>query len=242
MILFYFFKKKIRNFFIVHCYCSPSRFTDYCSLITVHRLLFTDYCRRPKLQYNNCIAIQSSAPSPFLATIHHVYCNTKKKPFKSQYNTSIAIQFVVLQYNSSHCTPYIAIQCNTLQYNFPPCCNTIQPSLPACNTIIVLQYNFFLFQPKYNCKVAIQFFFSQDNWAVAQPFLLHLLSKNFFFFFSSFQLLENAQKQILIYIFFSHTCYWKNTQKHKYTFFFFPFLPTTGRYTKKYIYIFFFIF
>ena len=84
------------------------------------------------------------APSPFLATIHHVYYNTKKKPFKSQYNTSIAIQFVVLQYNSSHCTP-IEIQSVMLQYNSSHC-TLLQYTLLCCNTILatalpILQYN-----------------------------------------------------------------------------------------------------
>ena len=93
-VLFYFifFKKKFSEIFLlftvtVHSYCSP-------------------YCSRPKLQYNNCIAIQFSAPCPFLATIHHVYYNTQQNNSPSSHNT---IQ--VLQYN-------FPLHTSILQYNF----------------------------------------------------------------------------------------------------------------------------
>ena len=67
LILFDFIFQKIIFFF------TNLLFTIDRSSITVHKLLFTDYyCSRPKLQYNNCIAIQFSAPSPFLTTLHHI--------------------------------------------------------------------------------------------------------------------------------------------------------------------------
>ena len=105
------------------------------------RLLFIDYCWS---QYN--IAIQFSTPSPFLATIHQVYCNTnkEKQPFKPT-----IIQFLhstahpcntirVLQYNGSTTNLLIAIQ---FQPTAPPYCNTIfQPHAFSCNAILLLQY------------------------------------------------------------------------------------------------------
>ena len=130
-ILFFQKKKNFRNFFTVHRYCSLLLF-----IVDVH-----SYCSRPKLQNNNCIAIQFSAPCPFLATIHHVYYNTKKKqPFKSQYNTSIVIQFF-------HYTP---LYCNTI----------LSPlSLLSHNTPCVLQYKKKQpFKSQYNTSIVIQFF------------------------------------------------------------------------------------
>ena len=77
-------------------------------------------------QYSECIAIQSCNPAPF----------------KSQYTSNLAIQFPcsqapVLQYSflqQPSCSCH-----NTMVY-----CNTKFPAQPslACNTIIVLQYNF----------------------------------------------------------------------------------------------------
>ena len=63
-----------------------------------------------------------------------------------------------------------------------------------------------------NGYVTIQFSLYRDTvWVVAQPILLHLC---FFFFFFRF-----SHTLLLLLLF--HFCYWKNTQKNMYIYFFF---------------------
>ena len=136
-----------------------------------------------------------------------MYCNTIHD---STTNLPIAIQFIILQYNTLFFNPswsqynpcivtqypcqgsYIAIQCQ------PIAIQTIQlhPSLT-----IQLQYNFFF--PALTLAIQLQgcntiFFFSQDNWAVAQ------FRSAFFFsyiFFHFFQFLEDTKNTYLIFFF-----------------------------------------
>ena len=150
-------------------------------------------------QYNYCITTQN--PQPPAASCHNTL-------------TCIATHF------SAHQASSTAIQCNTLRYNSQPTTPKLQytfPSTahPSCNTIPFSCNNFF--------------FFSQYNWAVAQIRFCCTFKHNFFFSFFSFVFSFISSywkmlKKIHISIFFSHTCYWKITQKHKNTFFFFIFL------------------
>ena len=165
-----------------------------------------------------CIAIQKKKKHPF-------------KPFKSQYNTSIAIQFF-------HCTP---LYCNTIFLANLLLLVTIQffqPSLAAyCNTTPLLQYNSnptsLLLQYKtkpttlarlqYNCpiamhlgstalpqslshntKLSITIQFGQWPKTVSSLFFSLL-----FFFHINFQLLENTKKKFIYLFFFLN---FKNTQ------------------------------
>ena len=207
-------------------------FIDYCSLITVDDLSCNTII---VLQYNphqpsnlphcntlRCIAIQFNHSSSLLFTIHKGVL---------QYNFFF-LHTSILQYNPAHQASY----CNTILTLQAFSCNTKPSQLHSqgCNTIFLLQYN-----PKpttpFSCNtIAIQIFFLALSLAIQlqgcntiffftiqlgsspNPFLLHFLSRFFF------KLPENHPK-IHIYIFFSHTCYWKNTQKHKYTHFFFHF-------------------
>ena len=71
----------------------------------------------------------------------------KKQPFKSQYNTSIAIQFfhcTPLYCNTIFQSPSLAIHSCILQYNFHQSSSLQYNPLPTRlghNTLIVLQYN-----------------------------------------------------------------------------------------------------
>ena len=152
------------------------------------------------LQYNSLPYLQASLQ------YNSLYCNTIFQPlsppiaihFLSQ-KDYIAIQSVshqtpLLQYNSNPTS--LLLQYKTkpttlprLQYNFPIAiqsqanytlllqynCNTIFFSSPlSCNTIARLQYN---------CKIAIQFFFFTIQLGSSpNPFMLHFLSRFFFFF------------------------------------------------------------
>ena len=180
------------NFFF-EIYCSQLTgqrllFTDYCSQFTVHRLLLLllfIYCWS---QYNNCIAIQFSIPSPFLATIHQVYCNTKrkkKKPFKPtilQYNSSIPLHTLAIQ--SVYCNTMAQQPTSLLQYNFSPLHHHIA---------IQFQYNFF--SPAFSLAIQLQgcntiFFFTRQLGS--SPKTVFAL---FFFTSSYFQQLEKSPKK-----------------------------------------------
>ena len=105
----------------------------YCSQLTVDR-----YCSS---QYNNCIAIQFSAPQAFS-------CNTifPLHTFILQYNFSTAYLYCNTIFSPLH--HHIAIQCNTLQYNSSAYLQaSLQYNPLYCNTIFQtlsppkLQYN-----------------------------------------------------------------------------------------------------
>ena len=155
-----------------------------------------DYCSRITVGHNTKIVLQHNLPTSLLPcntifqllslVIHscilqynfHVVCF----PTILQYN--VAIQFPPFSCNTitSHYTTKVAIQfCIATQPTLFLQYNSSYSSLLLYNTIFT---TIFFFQPsllQYNCKVAIQifFFFSQDNWAVAQKRFLH-------FFFSCY--------------------------------------------------------
>ena len=193
LILFYFSKE--RKFFFFEIYCSQLTIDRYCSQLTVDCYCYCYYS--PKLQYNNCIAIQSSTASSCNtnSTTTHPSCNTIRV---LQYNGSPTNLPIVKQFPFScntifcHCTSYIAIQSPiTIQFSF--FCNTM-PS----NYTPRLQYNFFLLQynPKpttpFSCNtIAIQFFFQpsllQYNCITIFPALslaIQLQGCNTIFFFT----------------------------------------------------------
>ena len=128
----------------------------YCSQIIVHRLLFIDYYRRPKLQYNpqqpsslphcntlRCIAIQFNHSSSLLFTIHkgvlqynfffpaHLYIVIQSSPpsLLFQYNSNPTS--LLLQYKTKPTT------LPRLQYNFPIAIQS------QANYTLLLQYKFF---------------------------------------------------------------------------------------------------
>ena len=192
-ILFFQRKKKFE------IYCAQLTVDCYCSQLTVDCYCYCYYS--PKLQYNNCIAIQSSTASSCntnSATTHQVaiqsvYCNIMAQKLTSllQYNSpSLAIQFSdtahpILQYNP------------LLQYNFPSLAiQCHQTTHPGCNTIFLLQYN-----PKpttpFSCNtIVIQFFF--------QPSLLQY-NCNTIFFFPALSLAIQLQGCNTIFFFFHNT-------------------------------------
>ena len=199
----------------IEIYCSQLTVDFYCSKNTVHRLLFINYCSSitvDDLSCNTIIVLQYNPQYP--SSLPH--CNTLRC-IAIQFNHSTSLLFTihkgVLQYNFFPAHLYIAIP-------FSFSCNT-EPTKPP-----KLQYNFPYCNTLANKpSLAIQFSthqaISQYNLGNGLKPFLHFFSRMFFF---SFKLLENHPK-------------------HKYTnFFFFPFLPATGRYTKKNIPIFFFIF
>ena len=212
---FVFKKKKFRNLLFtvtIDSYCSQLTVDHYCSQLTVDR-----YC---SLQYNNCIAIQFSAPQAFSC------------------NTIFPLHTFILQYNFSTAHFYIAIHFSAtthpiLQYNFPSLSIQFQPIKPP-----KLQYNFPYCNTLANKpSIAIQFSthqaISQYNLGNGPKPFLHFLSRIFFFLLNCWKITQKY-----IYTFFFHTCYWKNTQKHNYTFFFF-FFQLLEDTQKKYTYIFF---
>ena len=113
----------------VYCYIILANFHSYAAIqiffflfqYTFSLLQYTSWS-----QYSECIAIQSCSPALF----------------KSQYTSNLAIQFPCSQapilQNSFLQQPSCSCH-NTMVY-----CNTKFPAQPslACNTIIVLQYNF----------------------------------------------------------------------------------------------------
>ena len=119
----FFFPKFTVHSLTVDHYCSQLTVDHYCLQLTVDR-----YCSS---QYNNCIAIQFSAPQAFSS------------------NTIFPLHTFILQYNFSTVHFYIAIQfsahCTTiLQYNAIPCNTIPQPTCkPHCNTIpcIAIQFS-----------------------------------------------------------------------------------------------------
>ena len=182
-------------------------------------------CRAPSAQR------PALAPCPWRAVL---YCNTAQ-PFSLACHNCIAIQcpakpapshntISVLQHSPNCQALPIVLQsqptAHLLQYTSLYCNQPLQPpSLLTCllqynaiklHTQVVIQF----FQPsllQYNCKVAIQFFFSQYNWAVAQ-FRSALFFHSFFFISSS---------------------YWKTLKIHTY-FFFFHFPEYTNKFIKIY--------
>ena len=166
----------------------------------------------PKLQYTSPIAIQFSSHSTLLLqynsnSLAHLqytsYCNTNLPNLHSQslsHNTihSIAIQYPLLQpllvtIQSVYCYPIPLprlLYCNTMLAH----CNTNHPT-----THPGLQYKF---------SITIQLG-SSPNQSLHQIFFFRFsLLLLLIFFISSYW---KMPKKIHIYIFFSHTCYWKNT-------------------------------
>ena len=99
--------------------------------------------------------------------------------FKSQY-TRLYCDTVL---NPPSCLSHNTISCLPIQFFFPTNYTPLQYNLLYCNTTssqayLLLQCNF---------SLAIKFFFfSQYNWAVAQPILQQFFFSLFLFFFISF--------------------------------------------------------
>ena len=159
-------------------------FTD-CSQITIHRLLFMDYCSwitvsRITIGHNTKIVLQHNLPTSLLP------CNTIfQLPSLAihscilQYNFHVVCFPTILQYNVAiQFPPSLAIQSLAttqprlqysfvLQLNLHYSCNTIQATQAFFSTIQKLYCNtifttIFFSQPsllQYNCKVAIQILF-----------------------------------------------------------------------------------
>ena len=146
-----------------------------------------------------CIVIQTSTIQPqynMRLAIQFTHCTSKL-----QYTSPIAIQF------SSHSNPSLAIQ---FQQPSPLAIHLILQYKPRQPALPRLQYRF-------SIKIQLG---STPNQFFAHLFFFFFFVFHLLLFFIYFQLLENAQKKYIYTFFFSHTCYWKNTQKHKYTFFF----------------------
>ena len=120
--------------------------------------MITDYCRRPKLQYNtifnshlyyNTLVVLQYNFQPICNTIPILQYNSSLSP-------PIAIHFLMLQYNLalSSKSQHNIVYCTTLTQPHQSC-NTM-PWLAiqlSCNTIILSQYNFYHSKP----SLAIQF-------------------------------------------------------------------------------------
>ena len=110
-----------------------------------------------------------------------------------------------------------------LYYNTMPAhCNTNHPT-----THPRLQYKF---------SITIQLGSSPNQFSAPIFFFSF-----FIFFFPLFPATGKCPKKYIYTFFFSHTCYWKNTQKHKYNFFFhfFQLLEDTQKNIPIYYYYFF---
>ena len=175
-----------------------------------------------KSQYNTSMQYNFSTAHLYIAIqfsslTTHPSCHTIRV---LQYNGSTTNLPIAIQFPFScntifcHCTPYIAIQ-SPIAIQFS--CNTI--FWPTCCSLS--QYNFCIvtLSPAAILPLVIQtqgcntfFFFTIQLGISPIPFCTY--------FFSFLPAAGKCPKKYIYTHFFSHTCYWKNTQKHKYTFFF----------------------